>query len=340
MPRSYTLSKTNRTLNELSSGDREYILVSSEEKYLELCKNKKLVSTLKNISWGTKKSQGDSSLVIRKNIVSDGFNDSVSRDEVYNFVSDSRFSTLLSNSKILANSALESASNTAQELKSTMKRRKEEKEFEISNRITIPCASPQEAQTHFTFGAGELNDGGLYKINPFNLNQYIPIASYYDYLAKERVAAFLRIAQTLGAKELKLMQASFTTGSIITRASIGSVGHRIGLNALTTEDNQVKEQVMASFSQPTQLPYIPDELKEQVDASANLRMMASGRTDENGNMESIQYLLSINESSSSFGKLVSKVSKCGLYVGSKHKKMQGSTWMFSIVFWPRSECGT
>ena len=116
------MSQFTHPINELAPEHHSYILVSSEDKYDEFCRNKKLVKTLKKIGWGGNQGQSNNPPSITQNVVSSGFNEPLFSENLDNSESDTTLNSILSKSKKIANSTYLSVNNATSDLKDTLQR--------------------------------------------------------------------------------------------------------------------------------------------------------------------------------------------------------------------------
>jgi hypothetical protein len=190
---------------------------------------------------------------------------------------------------------------------------------------------PQEAMEQFTF-AEEPQDGSLFRVNPFNNRQYLPPATYTEHVAREKVGAFIRIASTLGAKELRLVSASVERSLWRGKASLIDVAVRIGLAAQFNDDRQLQQCAYAGFDKPDRVPFAPPELQGWIDSTPEIRALVQNRLD--GRPHNLTCHLVLSGSSTSEAKAVAGWDSIGLNVGGSHQRLFSSTWRFEIEFWP------
>lgn len=189
---------------------------------------------------------------------------------------------------------------------------------------------PSEAMKLFTF-SDVPSDGSVFRVNPFNERQYLAPSFYTEHVAREKVGAFIRIASTLGAKQIRLMSATVEKSGWLQKASIREVATQIGIAAQFEGEKIIKESVYADFGKPDTSPFVPHELKNWIDSVPEVRALVKNRLDGKPIKLSCQLLL--DGSKKSEARVIAGWDLVGLDVGGKHKKLNRSLWTFQIEFW-------
>ncbi len=208
-----------------------------------------------------------------------------------------------------------------------------QEELKLSTRIH--CVSPEEAK-NIQFDIGDrATNGSFYLQHPFLGNVYIRPSDYETTLAREKEAAFRRLASTLGAKSITLKDAKFfeKNGDLSVNTKLPHiVCSNIGISANFESNGAVVKEVYSEYGIPRKAPYIPDELKTWVNIDSDLRTMAQDRLE--GHLIKHQVTLKFKDSFTGGGKVAVEIAKKGLDVGGAISKNVSSVWSFEVEYYP------
>ncbi len=203
--------------------------------------------------------------------------------------------------------------------------------------IAIPHLSPEEAARRFRFDVGGAVDGHAYVMNPYQVDHYWRPAEARERLAREKLAAFSRIAAALGAKEVTLL-----SGEARERRASGALGGplppqfaaQLGLKATAGRSSKTDRQVRWSFDPPDVEPYLPDDLLAWTTQDPLLRAFVQNRLEAHPTRMKVD--LTVGEELNLGLDLAAKLSDVGVEVGGTGRTVNGSQWTFDVEFWPRT----
>ncbi|WP_171493637.1 hypothetical protein, partial [Acinetobacter soli] len=211
-----------------------------------------------------------------------------------------------------------------------------QKELNLSTEIY--CVSPLQA-SHIQFDIGDrATNGSFYIKHPLLENIYIRPCDYETTLAREKEAAFRRLASSLGAKSIILKDAKFfdQKGNLSTNAKLPQiVCSNIGISANFEKNGAVIREVYSMFGEPRKAPYVPEELKSWTLIDPDLRTMAHDRLE--GHLIKHQITLKFKDSFTGSGKIASEIANKGLDIGGSISKNVSSVWFFEVEYYPITE---
>ena len=195
---------------------------------------------------------------------------------------------------------------------------------------------PSLASELFKFDMGHTpKDGQILLQHPAEKNLYIIPTEYSSRIAKEKEAAFLKISASLGAKELRLIDAEVKEkrgrwgGSI----PISQVAAQIGISANYDKSGGVISSTYSRFGKPNHSLEVPPELQGWVDSNPELAAMVHGRL--NANLELHRVTLEFHEGIGIGGEIAAKIFNEGLLAKSEYKRVWHSVWHFEVEYWPK-----
>jgi hypothetical protein len=211
-----------------------------------------------------------------------------------------------------------------------------QKELNLSTEIY--CVSPVQAM-NIQFDIGDrATNGSFYLKHPLLENVYIRPCDYEATLAREKEAAFRRLASSLGAKSIILRDAKFfdQKGNLSADAKLPQVVcSNIGISANFEKNGAVIREVYSEFGTPRKEPYIPEELKSWTMIDTDLRTMAQDRLE--GHLIKHQVTLKFKDTFTGGGKVAGEIANKGLDIGGSISKNVSSVWFFEVEYYPITE---
>ncbi|MCG2572430.1 hypothetical protein LVY74_02505 [Acinetobacter sp. ME22] len=211
-----------------------------------------------------------------------------------------------------------------------------QKELNLSTEIC--CVSPSQA-TNIQFDIGDrATNGSFYLKHPLLENVYIRPCDYETTLAREKEAAFRRLASSLGAKSITLKDAKFfdQKGNLSTDTKLPqAVCSNIGISVNFETNGAVIREVYSEFGTPRKDPYIPEELQSWTMIDTDLRTMAQDRLD--GHLIKHQVTLKFKDTFTGGGKIAAEIGNKGLDIGGSISKNVSSVWFFEVEYYPITE---
>lgn len=196
---------------------------------------------------------------------------------------------------------------------------------------------PIEATRLFRFDIGHVpQDGEIFVQHPTSPNHYILASEYSRWAAREKEAAFRRLAAALGAKEIRLVSAEVKSSSrgIKTSIPLQQIANQIGISAQFDKKNSLVKGVHSKFGKPSSSPKIPQDLESWVDADPDLKTMAYGRLE--ANLEYDKVTLEFYEKTGVSGEIAAKLMSKELSFGNKQEDTVHSIWHYEIEYWAKN----
>lgn len=174
----------------------------------------------------------------------------------------------------------------------------------------------------------------FYARHPADSNYFLRVADFHSYLLQDKRAEFVRLASSLGAREIKLADTQEKDKSSLVNVAVDSLG---GKNFNTSLDikNQSSSSfdLSASFSVAESLPLLPDKLR-WFKYEPLWQAMAEARI--NHWVERFQVRFTYSQDFSINTELVAKISGLGLSIGGTFFNMQRIDQEYIVDFFPRS----
>lgn len=209
---------------------------------------------------------------------------------------------------------------------------------ELNLSSEICCVTPSQAE-NIQFDIGDrATNGSFYLKHPLLENVYIRPCDYEATLAREKEAAFRRLASSLGAKSITLKDAKFfdQKGNLSVDNKLPqAVCSNIGISANFEKNGAVIKEVYSEFGEPRKTPYIPEELKSWTMIDTDLRTMAQDRLE--GHLIKHQVTLKFKDTFTGGGKIASEIANKGLDIGGSISKNVSSVWFFEVEYYPIKE---
>ena len=199
---------------------------------------------------------------------------------------------------------------------------------------------PLDQSSHLQFDIGDLpTNGSFYVSHPFLENVFIRPAEFNKVLAKEKEAAFVRLAAALGAKTIHLNsvminQTSHFFGSKI-KPSI--VAQQIGIKATFDSKGEVIKDIYKQYHKPKREPYVPKELEKWVKLDPALRQLAQDRLDLN--LASVKVNLQFKDTHTGGSEIAIALAGRKFEIGGQIQKIHDCTWQFFIEFFDKNDNG-
>lgn len=205
----------------------------------------------------------------------------------------------------------------------------------LSLSTEIFCIDPSDAVS-IKLGIGDKpTNGSFYIKHPLLKDFYIRPSEYELTLAREKEAAFRKLASSLGAKSITLLDAKFldSKGDAKVNAKVmDTLKTKIGISANFDKSGAVIREVSSEFGPPRRLPYVPEELKAWTEFDPDLRLMAHDRLE--GHLIKHRISLRFQDKNTGGGKIAAEIAKKGLDIGGKISKNVSSVWVFEVEYYP------
>ncbi len=209
---------------------------------------------------------------------------------------------------------------------------------ELSLSFEIYCIDPSEANSiKFDIGDKPTN-GSFYIKHPLLDDVYIRPCDYEKTLAREKEAAFRKLASSLGAKKITLKDAKFydQKGNLSADTKLPhAVCSNVGISAQFNKSGELIREVYSEFGNPRKEPYIPEDLKKWTEIDSDLRIMAHDRLE--GHLLKHQVTLKFKEAFTGGGRIAAEIAMKGLDIGGSITKNMNSTWFFEVEYYPIQE---
>jgi hypothetical protein len=285
-------------LSTLTTSERHFIIVASDEKYKEL---------ISRINW--------------KKVASTGLNAGLGLSTIFGsaFVT----STYIMSQLPIVIAAL-----------ATLKTKQG---FDITKWYTIgelpiPHCSPEEASKLFDFDNDIIIDGAAYVLNPSVPNHYVLPALANERFALEKMAAFSRICCDLGAKEVTLLSVDIDEKSRNASVDIKKVETQLGFSSSVNNNNINSKYSLKRYGRPRKEPFVNDDVQGLLRVDPNLRNLVYERL--NGNIQETTVKLNICEQIDVTAKVCCDLSQFGIQVGGEYQAVKKSISSFNVQFWP------
>ena len=197
---------------------------------------------------------------------------------------------------------------------------------------------PLEEVHHLQFDIGEApTNGSFYVSHPFLENVFIRPAEFNKTLAKEKEAAFIRLAAALGAKSIHLNSVTIQQTNQIFGQKIKPhlLAPQIGIKATFNEKGELVKDVYKQYHKPKKQPFVPPELEKWVKLDPALRQLATDRMDLN--LASVKVSLQFKDTKTTGSEIALALAGRKFDIGGKIEKIQESTWQFYVEFFDKDE---
>jgi hypothetical protein len=198
--------------------------------------------------------------------------------------------------------------------------------------IPIPHIPQDEAAQLFRFDVGHPIDGCAYLLNPCLEDHYLPPALANERLTQEKLAAFIDINASLGAKKLEILSAAFKVKTKKKKTGLLEAAAQVGLSSYVGKDGSVSKQIYMEFDEPGTSPSVPDCHKNWLNTDPLLRSLITARLDHR--VRSAQIALHFSETIDVRAEVCAEIAKRGINVGGEYHEVHSSTWNFMVQFWP------
>ena len=206
-------------------------------------------------------------------------------------------------------------------------------------KLPVPIVYVPLDQAHFLqFNIGDSpSNGSFYISHPFLEDVFIRPAEYAQTLAKEKEAAFIHLASTLGAKSIHLNSVTIhKTNSLFgSKAKPHLIAPQIGIKASFDAKGEMIKDVYKQYHRPKREPYIPKELERWVKIDPALRQLAVDRMELN--LASVRVNLAFKEISNSGTQIAAALAGKKFEIGGQIEKIHESTWQFIVEFFDKDE---
>ena len=199
--------------------------------------------------------------------------------------------------------------------------------------IPIPHLSEEEAATRFSFDVGHPLDGCAYVLNPCSENHYLLPALANERLSQEKLAAFIDINASLGARRLEVLSASAEMSAKHARANLREAAVQVGLESCVDTAGMVARQAYMEFDAPRKLPFVEDRHRMWLKSDPLLATLANTRL--TSEVRTMQATLRFDETIDVSAGACAEIAGRGINVGGEYRAVCGSTWSFAVEFWPK-----
>jgi hypothetical protein len=200
--------------------------------------------------------------------------------------------------------------------------------------IPLPHLSPIEAARRFRFDLGDPEDGTAYVLHPCVPDRYLRPSLANERLAQEKVAAFMQIASSLGAKRIEVVSADLLErgGSGTLRSPLPDTAAQVGLGVRFDQRKAVTRQVFMELDPPRQAPHVDREQQPFLDLDPVLGALVKSRLD--GRARTARVALQVGEILDLDGHATAELEGRGIQVGGRYRKVAAASFAFEIEFWP------
>jgi hypothetical protein len=204
--------------------------------------------------------------------------------------------------------------------------------------IPIPHLSPAEAARRFRFDHGLPHDGALYVLDPVVAarDRYLRAAVANERLAQEKVAAFVSIASSLGARRIEVVSASAErvgAGAKV-RSPLPDTAAQIGLGVRVDAEGRVARQVLMELDPPKSSPEVREDLRAWLEVDPMLRALVDTRLA--GSARTAAFSLQVADVLELDASLAAELEARGVSLGGAFRHVASSTWTFAIEWWPKA----
>lgn len=199
--------------------------------------------------------------------------------------------------------------------------------------VPWPRYTPGEAAERFQFDFGHPQDGTAYVQSPVLPGHYLLPAVANERFVQEKVAAFVEIAEALGARNLTLTSVSMSRRSQRATADLENAAAQVGLGVVFQDDKTAHRQVLMEFAESDKPPYIPEHLGRWLIQDPILRSFVTTRL-RNHRLLKAAVTLQLSESVQLAAELAAKLPKIGIKTGGEYRLVHHTNWEFEAEFWP------
>lgn len=186
---------------------------------------------------------------------------------------------------------------------------------------------------------GNFSVNVVYAAHPADSKYYIRIADFHSYLLQDKRAEFVRLAASLGAKEIKLVDSKENStggkGSAYFKepTSIADIGVDVGVNKISQDSFSLS----AKFPVATKPPAIPNKLRWYWQEPL-WQEMAEARMNRWLGEFNVRFTYSQDFNITS--NLVAKISGLGLNAGGSFTDIQKVDQEYIVEFFPQTDYPT
>ncbi|MDY0059360.1 MAG: hypothetical protein RBU45_06080 [Myxococcota bacterium] len=201
--------------------------------------------------------------------------------------------------------------------------------------IPLPHLAPREAAERFCFDLGGPEDGSAYYLSPCVGNHYLPVAQANERIAQEKLAAYMQIASSLGAKSIEIVSGEVLSTKAKGEANVPlhETAAQIGLNASFATDGKVQRKVLQTFGKPRRAAHVPEAVKPWLDMDPSLRALVNTRLE--GEALTTNISLTFGETVDAGADVSAKLEKFDVKVGGTYRRVADTSWSFDVEFWPK-----
>lgn len=190
--------------------------------------------------------------------------------------------------------------------------------------------APADAVQRFVFDPGHPKDGHLYLKHPYRPEVLLLPASANERIAQDKLAAFVSIAQDLGASEIRIVSAEARETSAVGSIGLAGIGASLGLKTMISDSGEVARVACFTFGPPrTPIGFRPQHACWLIE-NPTLKALVEGRL-RNGNIQSALVELAVQNSVERG--LEADVSKFKIGIGGELRTVTSSSWRFEVRFW-------
>lgn len=206
-------------------------------------------------------------------------------------------------------------------------------------KLPVPIVYIPLDQAHFLqFDIGDSpSNGSFYISHPFLEDVFIRPAEFAQTLAKEKEAAFIHLASTLGAKSIHLNSVTINQTNNMFGGKIKPhiLAPQLGIKASFDAKGEVIKEVYKQYHPPKRPPYVPKELEQWVKIDPALRQLAVDRMELN--LASVKVSLLFKEVSNSGTQIATALAGKKFEIGGQIQKIHESTWHFFVEFFDKND---
>lgn len=198
--------------------------------------------------------------------------------------------------------------------------------------VPIPHLGPREAVERFRFDHGHPLDGTAYVLDPCAPDHYLPPAIANERLAQEKLAAFVQIAASLGARRIEIV-----SGELLSRGGGGGVdvpldeaASQVGLNARFERKDSIARQVYVELEPHDREPSVPEPLARWTEVDPQLRALVQLRL--NARPKTVRVSLRFENVIDLDARAIAELENRKIGVGGAYRSLASSAWSFEVEF--------
>lgn len=203
-----------------------------------------------------------------------------------------------------------------------------------SKKLDFKIFEADDIKGHFKFPPQHPIINAAYAMSDILPNQYVPLASFHEYMRHAKHADFIELAACLGAKEIHLEYAEIDNKALDLKADstvpIKLSALNIGINGCAKSSHNVSSLLAFAFPQKN------SQLKPYSSPWMNTEptWVSMDKLRRNHFLESYSAEFSYSDEMGITPTLSAGLNKIGVNIGGKFSKMHSIKLNYRVVFWP------